>query len=79
MANSVMRFPRVREVTGLSRSTIWRLEHAGKFPHRIKLSTNIVGWRQDEVDAWLRGRIPVEAGEIASQPKHHKKGAGSDE
>ena len=56
MANSVMRFPRVREVTGLSRSSVWRLEDAGDFPKRIQLSANSVGWREDEILAWINGR-----------------------
>lgn len=39
--------------TGLSRSTIWRLEHAGKFPSRVQSSTNRVAWRESDVSAWI--------------------------
>jgi prophage regulatory protein len=47
----------VEERTGLSRSTIWRLEHRGAFPKRIQVSVNVVAWLEDEVAAWIRSRI----------------------
>ena len=37
----------------LSDATIWRLEKAGKFPKRIKLGGNSVGWLSSEVETWL--------------------------
>jgi prophage regulatory protein len=52
----LMRFREVRERVGLSRSTIWRLERQGLFVKRRKLSGKTVGWPEDEVDAWLKGR-----------------------
>jgi predicted DNA-binding transcriptional regulator AlpA len=42
--------------TGLSKTTIWRLERAGQFPRRIKLSAGRVGYRASEVAAWLESR-----------------------
>jgi prophage regulatory protein len=54
-----MRFLRIRQVvqlTGLSRMTIYRLELAGKFPKRRKLSQNSVAWREEEVSQWLNTR-----------------------
>jgi prophage regulatory protein len=36
---------------------IARLEAAGKFPKRIKLGVNRVGWIEQEVLAWLEERI----------------------
>lgn len=44
------------QVTGLSKSTIWRLERAGQFPHRIQLSPGRVGYRRSEVEEWLDSR-----------------------
>jgi prophage regulatory protein len=46
----------VREMTGLSRVPRWRLERDGAFPQKIRLSPNRIGWRQDEVLAWLESR-----------------------
>lgn len=43
-------------LTGLSRVTLWRLEAAGKFPKRCKLSQNSVAWREEEVSQWLETR-----------------------
>lgn len=54
-----MRFLRIRQVmqlTGLSRMTIYRLERAGKFPKRRKLSENSVAWREEEISQWLNTR-----------------------
>lgn len=53
------RFPKVRELTGLSRSTIFRLERAGLFPGRRKLSSKAVCWMSDEIEAWLASREVV--------------------
>ena len=44
------------KVTNLSRSTLWRLERKGKFPQRINISSNRVGWYEDEVGAWIESR-----------------------
>lgn len=48
-----------RLLTGLSRTTRWRLERAGKFPQRRQLSDNAVGWLLSEVMAWRAARPPV--------------------
>lgn len=46
----------VCERTGLSRSTLWRLERRGEFPPHRQISTNAVGWLEEEVNAWIRSR-----------------------
>jgi prophage regulatory protein len=46
----------VTGLTGLSRVTIWRYERAGLFPTRIKLGPNRVGWRAEEIEAWIESR-----------------------
>jgi hypothetical protein len=38
----LLRFPAVPHMTGLSRSTIWRLERAKTFPRHVRLSANTV-------------------------------------
>ena len=45
--------PEVYRLTNLSRTTRWRLEREGKFPRRLRLSGNRVGWQADEVLAWI--------------------------
>jgi prophage regulatory protein len=53
----LLRFPTIRERTGLSRSTIWRLERCGAFPRHRRISANTVAWLEDEVDVWIRERV----------------------
>ena len=61
MQNEFLRWPRVRQLTGLSRSTIWRLEKNGQFPARRKLSANSVGWSLIELQAWMQSRSAATA------------------
>ena len=44
------------KITNLSRSTLWRMEKKGKFPKRINISSNRVGWYEDEVSSWIESR-----------------------
>lgn len=41
---------------GLSYTTIWREEKAGRFPKKIELSSRRVGWFEDEIEEWLESR-----------------------
>jgi prophage regulatory protein len=52
-AERILPFEEVRLVTGLSRSTIRRLERTGRFPRRRQVSANRVGWLRSEVDAFI--------------------------
>jgi len=52
----LIRWPDVQTLTGLSRSTVDRLERAGGFPCRVILSENAVGWRKAEILAWTANR-----------------------
>lgn len=59
--DSFLRWHDIHATTKLSRSTIWRLERAGKFPTRHLIGTKAVGWRKREVDAWLESRPHAKA------------------
>jgi prophage regulatory protein len=50
-------FREVAQRVALSRSTIWRMERAGQFPKRRRLSENKVAWWEPEIEEWLRGRV----------------------
>ena len=56
MDSRVIRKPELFGRIGLSDVTIWRLEKAGKFPRRITLGGNSVGWFESEVNAWLAAK-----------------------
>ena len=55
----LLRFAAVHERTGLSRSTIWRLEHRGQFPKHRAISANAVAWVEGEVAAWIQAKVDV--------------------
>jgi len=57
----ILRFPAIRERTGLSGSMIWRLEQRGEFPKHHRISLNSVGWIEEEVVTWIRSRIDAVA------------------
>jgi len=55
-AGEIVRRKELCQITGLSASTLWRLESEGDFPSRIHLGTKSVGWRRSEVEQWLATR-----------------------
>tara|TARA_R110001592_G_scaffold213767_1_gene466594 strand:+ start:2205 stop:2651 length:447 start_codon:yes stop_codon:yes gene_type:complete len=52
--DKIVRSKEVQELTGLSRTTIWRLERTSKFPARVSLSTSNVGWRLSDIQEWIK-------------------------
>ena len=55
----ILRIPEVVEVTGLSRTTIWRRVKSGDFPPPVRLgslATRSVGWPESKVEGWLDSR-----------------------
>jgi prophage regulatory protein len=59
MQDRYIRAPELIRKTGLSASTIWRLEQEGDFPSRRVLGPNSVGWLESEVNRWLHSRQPA--------------------
>jgi prophage regulatory protein len=53
---SYLRFPAVRQRTGLSRTTIHRLVKAGHFPAPKRLGPRAVGWKASVVKGWCASR-----------------------
>jgi len=47
----------LKELVLYSNSHVARLEKAGKFPKRIQLGPNRVGWVETEVMDWLQQRL----------------------
>ena len=54
----ILRDADVRERTGLSRTTRWRLNRRGKFPAAVPLTERAIGWRESEIAAWIDARSP---------------------
>lgn len=57
--DKVVRRKQLLELIGVSAVTQWRMEKAGLFPPRFRLSKGAVGWLLKDVEEWLRTREPV--------------------
>ena len=55
----ILRLPEVRQVTGISRSSLYRLMAKGLFPAPVQISERAVGWREEEVMEWIERRPTV--------------------
>ena len=53
----VIRLPEVKQRTGLSRSSIYRLMARENFPQSCKLSERIIAWVEADIDSWIAERI----------------------
>jgi len=72
----VIRKPELLGMIGLSDATVWRMERAGRFPGRITLGGNSVGWLYSEISEWLEakaasrpGRPDLSSAEAGEQAK----------
>lgn len=54
----LLAWPAVHAVTGLSRTTAWRMQKAGDFPLPVLVSKGRVGWWESELAAWKLARAP---------------------
>jgi len=52
----IIRAKEVVEMTGLSRTTIWRMERYKSFPARVSLGKNSVGWKMSDIQNWVKTR-----------------------
>jgi len=49
----IIRAKEVQDMTGLSRTTLWRLENKNEFPRRLSLGANSVGWKLSDIKNWI--------------------------
>lgn len=54
----LIRISELMEMTGLSMSTLMRMERTGRLPRRRKISTQAMGWLSEEIEAWMKS-LPV--------------------
>ena len=73
----VIRLPEVCRLVGLSRSTVLRLEAAGRFPAKFKLCSDhavgAVGWIEAEVVAWIEARAGANVNKEAHDGRDSKR------
>lgn len=53
----IMRLKGVMAQTGLGRSSIYKFMSEGAFPESISLGARSVGWLEQDVEDWIKGRI----------------------
>lgn len=53
----ILRLPKVEDLTGLSRSTLYQKIRDGSFPANISLGARAVGWLESDVVSWLEQQI----------------------
>lgn len=63
MHHQIIRIAAVRQATGLSKSTLYRLIAAGDFPSAVHLSPRCRGWSGSDVQSWIDARFPATIGE----------------
>lgn len=56
-----LRLTQVTEITGLSRSTIYRYMDQGMFPKNYELGPRTVAWLEQDVQGWFQQRVSVHA------------------
>lgn len=56
MDERIIRPSEAAKMTGRSKVSLWRDERAGKFPRRVRIGANAVGWRLSEIQAWIAER-----------------------
>ena len=57
-----IRLPRVCQLTGASRATIWRLVQIDQtFPKPFKISAGVTCWDEGEVLEWLKSKMAERA------------------
>ena len=50
------RMPTAMQLTGLARSTIYKVMRLGRFPKQVHLTDQSVAWRSSDIDAWIASR-----------------------
>ena len=64
-----IRLPEVKNLTGLSRSTIYCLIGNGTFPRQIPIGgCRAVGWLESEIQGWIAERIAKRRDLTLSEP-----------
>ena len=59
----ILRLKMVLDRTGLSRSTLYRKVNEGSFPRQIAISARCAGWRESQVNEWMKNPIFYRADE----------------
>ncbi|PID35458.1 MAG: DNA-binding protein [Rhodobacterales bacterium] len=53
MTQKLLRRPDVETLTGLSRTSIYRMMKSGDFPRPVRLGSRSVAWREADLMDWM--------------------------
>lgn len=53
----VLRLEEVKQIVGVSRSTIYSWMKDGHFPESVSLGPRSVGWLSSDISAWIQHRV----------------------
>ena len=56
LGDRLLRRRQVEAMTGLSRSSIYRLMQDGEFPRPLRVGSNAVRWRLSDIIRWMESR-----------------------
>jgi len=70
----LLTFDELNEKKGLqwSRSHLWRLERAGKFPRRLQVGENAIAWDEEEIDKHIE-KMKAARDAPPSKPVGHRR------
>jgi len=57
----LLRLPEVKQMTGLSKSSIYLRIASGTFPKQILLGPRVVAWSEHAVKTWIQSQIDAAA------------------
>ena len=64
----ILRLKGVLERTGLTLSTLYRKMQVGTFPKQLRISVRCAGWREADVEEWLRNPVYYTVAETRRDP-----------
>ena len=67
-ASRILRLNSVLDRTGLSRSTLYRKIERGSFPMQVRISERCIGWRESDVEQWLRNPMCYSRSDLRRDP-----------
>lgn len=65
MTIKILRLKQVKEITGISRSSIYLRMKEGTFPQSLSLGPRAIGWSSTSIDQWVNDRI-IESQKVES-------------
>ena len=70
--DALLRLPSVIQMTGISRSEIYRRIGRNRFPRPVQIGAQSVGWRQSDIQRWI---ADLPARKTSGSPARPKQGA----